>query len=101
VPTNRTIRNTLRSLSTIIDWPANGRKQALTTTKSNIFHPSLKNSWTLGVNEINLRQISETKSPKIILSKERNIVPCSSEISGYESNPTTTPDKIIIPMKNT
>jgi hypothetical protein len=74
-------------LSTIIDWPSNGRKQALTTTKSNIFHPSLKNSWTLGVNEINLRQISKTKSPKIILSKERNIVPCSSEISGYESNP--------------
>jgi hypothetical protein len=44
-------------------------------------------------------QISKTKSPKIILSRECNIVPYLAEILGYESNPTITPDKRIIPIK--
>jgi hypothetical protein len=82
-----------------MDCPSKGRKQAPTIIKSNTFHPSSKNLSTLGTNETNLRQISKTKSPKIILSSECNTVPYSSEISGYESNPTITPDKRIIPMK--
>jgi hypothetical protein len=83
-----------------MDCPLNGRKQAPTIIKSNRFHPSSKNLPNLRPNEANLRQISKTKSHKIILSIECNIVPYLSEILGYESNPTITADKTIIPMKN-
>ena len=39
VPTSRTIRNTLRSLNTIMDCPLNGRRQAPTIIKSKVeFH---------------------------------------------------------------